>query len=751
MKFPLRVLLFLSLLLPLRAEWRDALDRAGSNRAELEAAVAGLPEEQRPAMRWLIERMPLEDAQSLKAEFLIAHCKGAFEAWHAAPWRETVPEDVFLDAILPYACVNERRDAWRQDFRARFWPLVKDATSAGAAAAKLNQQIFALNKVSYSTKRKKADQSPYETLESGLASCTGLSILLIDACRAVGVPARFVGTPLWSDKSGNHSWVEIWDNGWHFTGAAEATGDALDQGWFVDRAAGARTGDPQHAIFATTWKDSPLTFPMVWAPKNTSVRALDVTERYLRKASAVPAGMARVRFRVKAGDTRVAALVKVVNPLGVTIFDGRSKDERFDGNDHLTANLPLNGRYQVQVIGGSSLPLMVERDEQLVDLKVGALGALEGLLSSGGLEAVLRSPLATEPLNKAEARQAWSQLVQHRAAQLAEQRKAELDARRLEVAGASMPFWYTSFGSAKPGSRSLWISMHGGGGAPAAVNDQQWENQKQLYKLEEGIYVAPRAPSDTWNLWHQGHIDPLFERLIENMIAIEGVDPDRVYIIGYSAGGDGVYQLAPRMADQLAAAGMMAGHPNETQPDGLRNIGFALHMGANDAAYNRNQIAAQWKERLGKLAMEDKGGYAHQVVIHEGKGHWMDRQDREALPWMAKFTRDTNPAKIIWLQDDVVHNRFYWLSVSEPRPGTRIVATREGQKFRIEGAKEAGLVRLRLNDALADLDRPVVIERDGVKVHEGKVTRTLAAMAGALLERFDPAAVCVAEVSTQAQ
>ena len=49
--------------------------------------------------------------------------------------------------------------------------------------------------------------------------------MVIDACRAVGVPARFVGTPLWADKSGNHSWVEVWDKGWHFTGAAEPAGD----------------------------------------------------------------------------------------------------------------------------------------------------------------------------------------------------------------------------------------------------------------------------------------------------------------------------------------------------------------------------------------------------------------------------------------------------------------------------------------------------------------------------------------------
>ena len=33
------------------------------------------------------------------------------------------------------------------------------------------------------------------------------------------------------------------------------------------------------------------------------------------------------------------------------------------------------------------------------------------------------------------------------------------------------------FGAPPADGRSLWISMHGGGGAPAEVNDQQWRNQ----------------------------------------------------------------------------------------------------------------------------------------------------------------------------------------------------------------------------------------------------------------------------------
>ena len=79
------------------------------------------------------------------------------------------------------------------------------------------------------------------------------------------------------------------------------------------------------------------------------------------------------------------------------------------------------------------------------------------------------------------------------------------------------------------------------------------------------------------------------------------------------------------------AAAMMAGHPNETRPDGLRNLPFTLHMGGEDGAYNRNGIARQWKKSLAELAASDEGGYPHEVVIHEGKGHWMEREDAVAV------------------------------------------------------------------------------------------------------------------------
>ena len=119
----------------------------------------------------------------------------AYRARDEAPWKRELPEEIFLNDVLPYASMNERRDNWRKDFYDRVKPLIEGADSPGQAAALINKKFFPLVKVRYSTKRPKADQSPYESIEAGLASCTGLSILLVDACRAVGVPARFAGTP----------------------------------------------------------------------------------------------------------------------------------------------------------------------------------------------------------------------------------------------------------------------------------------------------------------------------------------------------------------------------------------------------------------------------------------------------------------------------------------------------------------------------------------------------------------------------
>jgi dienelactone hydrolase len=317
----------------------------------------------------------------------------------------------------------------------------------------------------------------------------------------------------------------------------------------------------------------------------------------------------------------------------------------------------------------------------------------------------------------------------------------ELEANAIQAAGKTMPLRIKQFGTAPASGHALYISMHGGGGAPKQVNDQQWKNQIRLYEPEEGYYVAPRAPTDTWNLWHESHMDPLLDRLIAAFVIAKGVDPDRIYLMGYSAGGDGVFQLAPRMSDRWAAVAMMAGHPNETKPDGLRNVPFALYMGGKDSAYGRNRIAKEWEEALAALQAKDPEGYVHRVRIYEDKGHWMDRLDRECLPWLHQQTRVAWPKKVVWVQDDVTHDRLYWLGVPPgvAKAGSLVIAeTRDQQiEIRTEGSEVSDLV-LYLNDHLLNLDQPIRVIWNGQQCFSGQVIRTESAILRSLQERFDP-------------
>jgi hypothetical protein len=335
------------------AEVDQALKRAKENRGELEKALLAVPETQRKGMSFLIENMPDADLRSLKAAFLLSNTELAYRARQETPWGKDIPEEIFLNDVLPYANVDEKRDAWRQEFYDLCMPLVKDCKTPTEAAQKLNAELFKKLKVGYSTQRKAANQSPKESIESGKASCTGLSIVLSDACRAVSIPARLVGTPLWVDKRGNHTWVELWDKGWHFTGACEPDPNGLDRGWFVGIASQAKKDVPEHAIYAASFKKTQQNFPLVWAMGNKEVPGENVTEHY---AKSTPKAMT-FRLQVKvtnAANKRVATTVTVTTlEETAKTFTGNSRDETADTNNFLTFDLPPHAELEVMVNGVS--------------------------------------------------------------------------------------------------------------------------------------------------------------------------------------------------------------------------------------------------------------------------------------------------------------------------------------------------------------------------------------------------------------
>ncbi len=309
--------------------------------------------------------------------------------------------------------------------------------------------------------------------------------------------------------------------------------------------------------------------------------------------------------------------------------------------------------------------------------------------------------------------------------------------------GDTMRLWWHVYGNKPADGRSLWISLHGGGGVPADVNDGQWENQKKLYAPKEGVYVTPRAPWNAWNMWCQDPIDELYELLIRAMVAFYDVNPDKVYLLGYSAGGDGVWRMAPRMADHWAASSMMAGHPGGVSLVNLRNLPFMIWMGENDTAYDRNILAPQRGAELDSMKREDTQGYIHETHIVPDVGHWMLRKDTVALDWMAKYRRDPFPKKIVWRQEERVRPYFYWIEApaDELEHSKRVEAVVQGNTIDIPRCDYSHLY-LYLSDSLIDLSRPVTVRIEGRKVFHGKLKGSDSVLRETIRLREDPRYAC---------
>lgn len=346
---------------------------------------------------------------------------------------------------------------------------------------------------------------------------------------------------------------------------------------------------------------------------------------------------------------------------------------------------------------------------------------------------------------------------------------------------------YTAVKIGKPGENGypVYIALHGGGGTTKEFNDSQWQHMQIYYRdsVESGIYVAPRGVRDTWNTHFNNESYYLYERLIENLSIYENIDTNRVYLTGYSAGGDGVYQIAPRLADRFAAVNMSAGHPNGVNLTNLYNTPISLQCGENDTSFDRHKETARSAGRLEALSEEyrtgdNTGGYIHNVFIHIGRGHgvrdndagrsqqtvignpgeWLNGADpaaetanTNAVDFMNRYTRDPLPRRIVWdlsvRAPETGTETFYWLRADENvREGIVVVSfDKDTNTFHVEKNTAAGDVFIMVNEEMADLFSPITVVY-GTESASCTVTPDADYMKKTISEKWDRNLVFAAEI-----
>ena len=367
------------------------------------------------------------------------------------------------------------------------------------------------------------------------------------------------------------------------------------------------------------------------------------------------------------------------------------------------------------------------------------------------------------------------------------QRKQMHENRVLEYRNSQMRFSLEKIGKKPESGYPLYIALHGGGATSKVINDSQWSHMKIYYKtsVDVGIYTAVRGISDNWNLHFEDNSYPMYDRLIENMIAFEDVDPNRVYILGFSAGGDGVYQIPTRMADRFAAANMSAGHANNIDFYNLSNTPFLMQMGARDFSYERNKDIARNYIKFQNLKTS-YSSFEFDAFIHPNKAHngwpdnlpsvrsapvmknpisWLNEKDESlknvdtnAVRWVKKHTRDPLARELVWdlstraLREDsygedyseeslsAPKDLFYWLRTPDENAEglINISFDKKSNSIHVKKATDIEEIEVLLNPLMLDLNEPIkVITAEKETFIEAQPCNK-ETLLKSLLERSDP-------------
>ncbi len=182
------------------------------------------------ALEFLSDNSPACDLVPVYGEILSENVRLSILARDQVSWGGLVPDSVFLDYVLPVRVSQEPVTAWRQQFYEELLPLVADAPGIEIAAVRV---LAWCDENADFMQTQRRDQSPLITLASGTGRCEELTILQMDALRAVCIPCRQVYTPWWMTCDNNHAWTEVWTpEGWVATESGLAV-DSLDQpAWF---------------------------------------------------------------------------------------------------------------------------------------------------------------------------------------------------------------------------------------------------------------------------------------------------------------------------------------------------------------------------------------------------------------------------------------------------------------------------------------------------------------------------------------
>jgi dienelactone hydrolase len=338
---------------------------------------------------------------------------------------------------------------------------------------------------------------------------------------------------------------------------------------------------------------------------------------------------------------------------------------------------------------------------------------------------------------------------------------------RLEIVGHGYKSRYTNDemwanvkGAGK--KKGLVMSLHGGGeGAGSA--DTNWG-------LKGCMTIGPQGLLIHGDNWNRVHGEKQILTLIEIAKAQHDVDPDRVYVMGFSMGGTGSWHMAGRFPDLFAGAapchGVLMANPVSqvrTKEEvvsiqygllpNVRNLPMYYFTGTEDKNCMPGTYLYAW-DVIEELRKADPEGYTKiKFKCHPGVAHsFPPGEPGKCLAYLGQFTRDSFPQKIVWLYAANPHPQpdekdatgryqkltFYWIRHDHPEDRMEVVGTRKGNEFDVDclGAEYEGM-QVMLNDKMIDPSKEVVVRIEGKEFYRGRPKPTFVTVVESLDSKLD--------------
>ncbi len=293
----------------------------------------------------------------------------------------------------------------------------------------------------------------------------------------------------------------------------------------------------------------------------------------------------------------------------------------------------------------------------------------------------------------------------------------------------------------KPSARApLLVYLHGGGHGgtkhPGHLDNEMawgWGFHRSRMITSTSAACIPRCISDTaLNAWILDTDIEALSQTLDAYLRSFPVDGNRIYLMGTSMGGYGVWKAGAIEADRFAAIASLAAGCAEKKKTALENLAstsFGVFIGSKD----RKRLK---EAERGKAVLESLG-ITPQWTVYEGSGHALpDTAYGDVDAFFRTHKRDPYPAQLRWHPQVSWKKRFYHLRIDKPQAGMSVNCDCSANAINITSDKVNAL-SIYLNDTLVNVDEIVTVTWNGTDVYKDIPGRHLGVLLESLQERSD--------------